>query len=157
MSSTNHTTNYDLPQWEATDAFCRADFNDAFDKIDTAINGAGLQFAFGTYTGDDAASKTIPLDFTPKLVFLYMPGQPLSVNNDGSHFLYGGFATADQPIYQDPRITFTQTPCESTVAMELTNHGFIVHSNYMPVQFSNHYFYSYLNNNGLTYCYFAIG
>lgn len=36
----NHTTNLHLPQWEETDRIQMDDFNDAFDKIDTAVGNA---------------------------------------------------------------------------------------------------------------------
>ena len=37
----NHTTNYNLPQWEDTDAVRREDVNAAMSTIDAAIAGAG--------------------------------------------------------------------------------------------------------------------
>ena len=38
MAATNSTTNYDLPQWVATDKPQMADFNTAMADIDTSIN-----------------------------------------------------------------------------------------------------------------------
>lgn len=73
----NHTTNLHLPQWEATDRIMMDDFNDAFDKIDTAVAAAGnCKIAYGTYTGDgqygSAHPNTLTFDFAPKLlVMLY--------------------------------------------------------------------------------------
>ena len=40
--STNHTTNYGLCQWLATDQVQRTDFNQDNAKIDTALEGAFL-------------------------------------------------------------------------------------------------------------------
>ena len=37
--STNHTTNYDLNQWEGTDKVLRTDFNGDNQKIDAALAG----------------------------------------------------------------------------------------------------------------------
>ena len=37
--STNHTTNYDLNQWEGTDKVLRTDFNEDNSKIDAALKG----------------------------------------------------------------------------------------------------------------------
>ena len=43
--STNHTTNYDLCQWEATDQVLRTDFNQDNAKIDAALNTLSGQVA----------------------------------------------------------------------------------------------------------------
>ena len=43
--STNHTTNYDLCQWEATDQVLRTDFNKDNAKIDAALNTLSGQVA----------------------------------------------------------------------------------------------------------------
>ena len=43
--STNHTTNYDLCQWETTDQVQRTDFNQDNAKIDTALKGLSDQVA----------------------------------------------------------------------------------------------------------------
>ena len=94
MSSTNHTTNYALPQWEATDEFRREDFNDAFARIDTAVKAnadaveqkadsstvstqitalqnALLKTTTGSWTGDGGATRTINIGFTPKFVLIF--------------------------------------------------------------------------------------
>ena len=38
--STNHTTNYDLNQWEAADKVLRTEFNEDNAKIDAALNSS---------------------------------------------------------------------------------------------------------------------
>ena len=43
--STNHTTNYDLCQWEATDQVLHTDFNEDNAKIDAALNTLSGQVA----------------------------------------------------------------------------------------------------------------
>ena len=43
--STNHTTNYNLNQWEATDKVLRTDFNEDNAKIDAALKGLSDQVA----------------------------------------------------------------------------------------------------------------
>ena len=88
-----YTSNYQLHQWEASDNFLRTDFNEDFQKIDTAIKGvetgAGAALALkadktevaavqalaaekaeivtGSYTGS-GGTKTVSLGFRPKLV-----------------------------------------------------------------------------------------
>ena len=67
--ASNHTTNYQLCQWEATDKVLRTDFNQDNQKIDAAL-AAVPKIAAGTYTGNGAAARTISLPFTPQVVFL---------------------------------------------------------------------------------------
>ena len=50
--STNHTTNYDLCQWEATDQVLRTDFNQDNAKIDAALNTLAGQVAEKAETAD---------------------------------------------------------------------------------------------------------
>lgn len=92
----NYTTNYQLNQWEAGDKVERVDFNADNAKIDAAVKAvdqarealgntvaalqttvarkqdaaSAVKFVTGSYTGDGAASRTIPLGFTPKAVFV---------------------------------------------------------------------------------------
>ena len=68
-----HTTNYNLPQWEDTDAVKREDMNAAMSAIDTAIAG-GAKIAWGSYQGRGAYYRGSPnvltFDFEPKLVIV---------------------------------------------------------------------------------------
>jgi len=96
MASTNHTTNYNLPQWEATDAFCRTDFNAAFSDIDSALNNLAniaIVLMTGTYIGNGEASQFINLGRTPKAVLIMRYGN--SVDDNSSH--YGGIAVTGHP------------------------------------------------------------
>ena len=54
IMSTKKTQNYQLHQWEATDDFLRAEFNENFGKLDEAA-----RVVVGTYAGDNAESRTI--------------------------------------------------------------------------------------------------
>ena len=82
MASTNHTTNYNLPQWERTDPFSMDDFNDAFDKIDTQIKNAnnaaaaGPKIITGTYAGTGAfgSSGKTTLTFSKKPLAVLIGG-----------------------------------------------------------------------------------
>ena len=90
MASTNHTENYALPQWERTDPFQMEDFNDAFEKIDEAIAGAGIRVAYGQYTGDGTSRRFISLDFTPQVVLVLVFGESSKLSNS----YYGGLSVS---------------------------------------------------------------
>ena len=73
--ATNHTTNYQLCQWEATDKVLRTDFNQDNQKIDAALAGKGnCSVASGSYTGTGsygaASAITLTFPFQPKLLCL---------------------------------------------------------------------------------------
>ena len=110
----SYTTNYGLHQWEPADDFLRTDFNTDFAKIDAGMRAAqsaadGAQSAAstaqstadgksgivtGSYTGNDAESRTISLGFQPKAV--------LVERRDGvrySNATVAGLALAGKPAY----------------------------------------------------------
>ena len=68
--ATNHTENYELNQWLATDQVVRTDFNADNAKIDTALAAlAVVRLETGSYTGSgNTSSKTLTLDHTPVFV-----------------------------------------------------------------------------------------
>ena len=75
-----HTTNYNLNQWEANDRVTRADFNADNAKIDAALAAAasgGAKIAAGTYTGTGTYGvgnpNSLTFDFEPKLVIIMRP------------------------------------------------------------------------------------
>ena len=99
--STNHTTNYNLNQWEAADKVLRTEFNEDNAKIDAALKShddelAGLEAAIGargncrvevkTYTGTGTygSSNRTSVSFSavPKLAIL--------IGGSGLAFLLGG-------------------------------------------------------------------
>ena len=96
--ASNYTTNYQLNQWAKSDRLMMDDFNADNAKIDAALKEVADNAAqapkihFGFYTGDGADTRTIALDYTPRVVLL-MPawGQLYS---DG--LMYGGIAAANK-------------------------------------------------------------
>ena len=84
----SYTSNYQLHQWEASDNFLRTDFNEDFQKIDTAVKGVetaadaklaqkadktALTSLAATVDGKaeivtGSGTKTVSLGFQPKLV-----------------------------------------------------------------------------------------
>ena len=112
--ATNHTTNYQLNQWEPTDQVLRTDFNADNAKLDAALAGLDAAKAdredltalegsleavsadlttitFGSYTGDGEASRTISLGFTPKAVLL-MESSGRLFYSGASRYYCGGLA-----------------------------------------------------------------
>ena len=71
----NETSNFHLPQFEASDRIHHDDFNAAFEKIDTAVAAKGnCRIAYGSYTGSgqygSSHPNTLDLGFEPKLVIV---------------------------------------------------------------------------------------
>ena len=104
----NQTQNLHLPQWEAEDRILRTDFNDAMAAIDAAVP----RIVTGTYTGDGAATRTIPLDFTPKILYVCRNDGAGTYNGNEFH---GGLAMTGYPSCHN-----------SKNFLEITENGFIV-------------------------------
>ena len=151
MASTNHTSNYTLPPWVATDAFKREDFNDAFSKIDTQIKSAkdnasaavanGVKIATGTYTGTgqhgSSHKNTLTFQFAPKLVFIkhYSDATPFG-------FFYPGQSEAGYNV---------SSSSSNSLEISWSNGGKTLswyHYQYESYQF---------NDSGEKYFYLAIG
>ena len=170
--STNHTANYDLCQWEATDQVLRTDFNQDNAKIDAALaaqaeaaalnsltqtvsqkaNQSALnaaiatipKVAYGTYTGDGTQNREISLPFTPKAIYVNPVGGK-TYEYDSGHQYHGGLALQGGPLKWEE---YTQ---EDINVLEIVNNGFQVwDQNYLT-------YYSRTNDNGRTYYYLAIG
>ena len=72
--ATNYTTNYDLCQWEPTDAVQRVEFNQDNAKVDAALNSLAqsrnCMIWTGSYTGNDADTKTLTFPHQPYFVLI---------------------------------------------------------------------------------------
>jgi hypothetical protein len=113
MAATNHTANFSLPQWEATDPVLRTDFNAAFSAIDTALaDGSVCHIETGSYTGTGTwgynNKTTLTFSFSPKLVVLFdttlkeaaffLPGASQyarTLNSAGATLTYGAASTLE--------------------------------------------------------------
>ena len=87
-----HTTNYNLNQWDADDVVRREDFNADNAKIDAALAG-GARVMFGTYTGSGSWIRGIYVGCAPKAV-LVLPVDGQFCNSTETR---GAFATVDCP------------------------------------------------------------
>ena len=96
----DYTQNLNLPQFAETDRIHHDDFNEAFDKIDTALAGAGnCKLLTGVYIGTGVEPRTIDLGITPKAVMIWMGG-----TTQHSSIPYGGVAVTG---HNSPGITIT--------------------------------------------------
>ena len=92
----NHTTNYQLCQWEATDKVLRTDFNQDNQKIDAALaalseSAGNCHIQMGSYTGTgeygEDAPNSLTFDFEPKLIFMDV-GTCYTVNQYPMYFIF---------------------------------------------------------------------
>ena len=146
----NHTTNLNLPQWEAEDRIMRTDFNDAMASIDCAV-ALCPHVEIGSYTGTGTygASNpcTLTFSFAPKVVVITemskfnFPGYSNLLKNNwffyrGTESLSGMYAASSGSK-------------SATMSMSWEGNSFSWYANATAnAQF---------NANGLTYCYVAIG
>ena len=95
-----HTTNYDLPQWEATDAVRREDVNGAMSSIDSAIEaaaatgGGNCYIRNFIYTGYGAYGVNDPMTlFTPGYRPLFVSVQREEPSSSGDWGLFATWGT----------------------------------------------------------------
>ena len=102
--ASNHTTNYQLCQWEATDKVLRTDFNEDNAKIDAALASKGnCQLLTGSYIGTgtygSAHPNTLQFPAQPLAVFLHGDRNCWAIRGETrasvSYGSGGGFITAD--------------------------------------------------------------
>ncbi|MCI8303757.1 MAG: hypothetical protein HFF52_03925 [Lawsonibacter sp.] len=160
----NHTPNYNLSQWEAEDKVLRTDFNADNAKIDAGLKALNTgkadkstvtalqsqvntvktsvpKIVMGTYTGNGAASQTIPLPFAPKAV--------LVISHDGytrnTARIFGGLALPGSPAKIDHETL-------DLTAVSISGNGFRVFSDT-----SDEYWTVVANSKDFSYHYLAIG
>lgn len=121
--STNKTENYGLHAWEPGDDFMRTEFNENFQKLDAALAGLQsslgnkLEIVTGSYTGNDAATRTITLGFRPKLVIV-VTRDGLTYTGYDVHCQAGGFFTPNMTT-----VPFTFTDSGFTVKQTSGNYS----------------------------------
>ena len=87
------TQHYQLNQWEPSDSFLRADFNEDNAKLEAALTGK-CEMLWGPYVGDGQEEHFISLGFTPKAVLVVSSnGNMVSGIN-----LQGGLAVEGAPV-----------------------------------------------------------
>ena len=70
--ATNQTTNYQLNQWEPTDAVQRVEFNGDNTKIDAALKVRNCRFYLTSYVG--TGSGSVSLTFPGRPIFVTVMG-----------------------------------------------------------------------------------
>lgn len=131
-----YTANYQLHQWVPEDNFLRTDFNQDFQKLDTALAevealaGSKCSVVAGTYSGNNAESREINLGFQPVAVMLENSyGRRPAVD----YGMYGGLAVQGGSV------------AHANTALEITQTGF-------RVGWDGN---SLTNYSGNSYCYLA--
>ena len=106
----------------------------------------GAQIATGSYVGTGAASRTIPLNFTPIAVLVVTQNGNMAANVTylGNKYFYGGLATSDSPVQQG-----------GYKLVEIVDNGFQVI--YQAVPSGSNYTYYNTNGSSDVYNYVAIG
>ena len=95
-----HTTNYNLPQWEENDRITRDDVNGAMSAIDTAL-GTKAGIVFGFYYGDGVYPREINVGFKPRAVLLMHRTGRMYVSDSEA---YGGLFGQGSPYDVGPDI-----------------------------------------------------
>ncbi len=93
MSSTNKTPNLNLHSWVRTDPVVCEDFNDNFNKIDSAFGSlsasrGNCEFYTGSYTGSGA--KTLSLTFPKRPMYLIIQQDKYNKSTYSGFVLDGG-------------------------------------------------------------------
>ena len=135
--ATNHTTNYQLNQWEATDQVLRTEFNQDNQKLDAALkanadgiaaNGAVLeehtaalagkgncQLQLISYVGDGTSSRTFTFNGVPRFIFiLFYNGWQVAISGTTSAWgQYGNNAAPASAVWSGNSVTLSsnQYPC----------------------------------------------
>ena len=90
--ATNYTTNYDLCQWEPTDAVQRLEFNADNAKLDAALavlsESRNCQIYTTTYTGTGSGGRTLTFPRKPILVFVMGGIVTFMAAMQGSSYIY---------------------------------------------------------------------
>lgn len=71
--ASQQTPNYRLSRWAGTDRILMGEFNDNWDKIDTALAARNCQFYTTSYIGDGETTKTWAFPGKPILVMMVCP------------------------------------------------------------------------------------
>ena len=133
--STNHTSNYNLCQWEPSDQVLRTDFNADNAKIDAALAGqqsmihqlksvtdiaytqTSKPMVTGFYMGSNVKEKHITLGFRPSALMVFSLTHIQCASDTGYARVWSAFAIPN---------TCTGDQFEDSPAVKLTSDGFTV-------------------------------
>lgn len=154
MSSSYKTPNLKLNLWDGSDKPKRADFNYDNETLDSII-GTHLAdsvahmtaderakwnapFVVGSYHGNGANTRVIPLDFTPSFIIVYANHMPWSLYDSSGDklFSFGGISTV---LYSSAGLALT----ENTLTVTETPNS-PIHSNCYPRMNTSGYRYQYI-------------
>ena len=134
--STNHTTNYNLNQWEATDKVLRTEFNEDNAKIDAALKanadaiaaeeeareaavaGKGnCQIYMASYEGKSPGTSTVTVQFP------WLPTLAVIVGTDGQGAVFTSSQTSIRTNFEYGSNTFTPVWSDTTLSWDSSNYG----------------------------------
>ena len=108
--ASQQTPNYRLSRWAGTDRILVEEFNDNWDKIDTALGTRNCRFYTASYTGDGEATKSWTFPAKPVLVIII--GQSITVLirdfSIGTTHL-GSMTHQLQATWEENSVTWTNT------------------------------------------------
>lgn len=107
-----YTENYHLHQWVPEDNFLRTDFNQDFQKLDTALAevealaGSKCSVVAGIYSGNNAESREINLGFQPIAVLVEVSYGKRPATD---YYMYSGLAVQGGVLkHSDTALSITQ-------------------------------------------------
>lgn len=122
--ASQQTPNYKLSRWAGTDRVLVEEFNDNWDKIDTALSNRNCQFYTESYVGNGETTKS----FT-------FPGKPIMViivcHNNVTYLLRSapvGVAAFGNVLFEFPRGEWT----DHSVTISHSDTGRICNVNTLP-------------------------
>ncbi len=144
MASSNYTSNLHLCAWSDTDRPKRADFVSDNAIIDAQLGGhlangslhmtaaekekVAEPFAYKAYAGSGESSRTIALDFAPKMVIVFKRNQPLVTLDNGVTVINNGVACygasgSGGVTISGTNVTVTETAASSGSRISLNASG----------------------------------
>ena len=128
--ATNYTTNYDLCQWEPTDAVQRLEFNADNAKLDAALavlsESRNCQIYTTTYTGTGSGGRTLTFPRKPILVFVMGGIVTFMAAMQGSSYIYlryGISVSKSSATWSGNTLTWSQSedsaPLSANIAGEI--------------------------------------
>ena len=108
--ASQQTPNYRLSRWAGTDRILVEEFNDNWDKIDTALAARNCRFYTASYTGDGEATKSWTFPAKPVLVIIIGQSITVLIRDFSIGITQFGSSTHQlQATWEENSVTWTNT------------------------------------------------